>query len=121
MAGNYDSYVRTRSELEENQMKQYQKEQEQVGALCWSTAGTHIYHHGQCCCSCEEEGMLRCGSAAALLASTAVSSCSAQHRMCIRSGRDGRAWELRQWLGQPCRTVQPLGLRWRPRARRSRR
>lgn len=29
-SGNFDSYVRTRSELEENQMKQYQKEQDQV-------------------------------------------------------------------------------------------
>ncbi len=28
--GNYDTYVRTRTELEENQMKQWQKEQDQV-------------------------------------------------------------------------------------------
>ena len=28
--GNYDSYVKTRAELEENQMKQYSREQEQI-------------------------------------------------------------------------------------------
>ena len=31
--GNYDTYVRTRTELEENQMKQWQKEQDQVRPL----------------------------------------------------------------------------------------
>lgn len=29
-SGNYDTYVKTRSELEENQMKAYKKEQEQI-------------------------------------------------------------------------------------------
>lgn len=29
--GDYDTYVRTRAELEENQMKKYKWEQEQVG------------------------------------------------------------------------------------------
>ena len=28
--GNYDSYVKTRAELEENQMKQYNREQDQI-------------------------------------------------------------------------------------------
>lgn len=28
--GNYDSYVKTRAELEENQMKQYNREQEEI-------------------------------------------------------------------------------------------
>ena len=34
LAGDYDTYVRTRAELEENQMKKYKWEQEQVGACC---------------------------------------------------------------------------------------
>ena len=28
--GNYDSYMKTRAELEENQMKQYSREQDQI-------------------------------------------------------------------------------------------
>ena len=28
--GNYDSYIKTRAELEENQMKQYSREQDQI-------------------------------------------------------------------------------------------
>ncbi|KAM7279934.1 hypothetical protein ACFE04_007068 [Oxalis oulophora] len=32
-SGNYDQYVQTRSELEENQMKQYKWEQEQISAM----------------------------------------------------------------------------------------
>ena len=31
--GNYDQYVQTRSELEENQMKQYKWEQEQIASM----------------------------------------------------------------------------------------
>jgi ATP-binding cassette subfamily F protein 2 len=31
--GNYDQYVKTRAELEENQMKQYNKEQEQIAHM----------------------------------------------------------------------------------------
>jgi ATP-binding cassette, subfamily F, member 2 len=31
--GNYDQYVQTRSELEENQMKQYKWEQEQISSM----------------------------------------------------------------------------------------
>src|SRR5688572_21873297 len=31
--GNYDQYVKTRAELEENQMKQYNKEQEQISHM----------------------------------------------------------------------------------------
>ncbi|KAK9840983.1 hypothetical protein WJX81_003709 [Elliptochloris bilobata] len=31
--GNYDTYVRTRTELEENQMKQWQKEQDQIASM----------------------------------------------------------------------------------------
>lgn len=30
MKGNFDSYVKTRAELEENQMKQYNWEQDQI-------------------------------------------------------------------------------------------
>ena len=30
MKGNYDSYVKTRAEIEENQMKQYAREQDQI-------------------------------------------------------------------------------------------
>lgn len=32
-AGNYDTYVRTRAELEENQMKKYKWEQEQIANM----------------------------------------------------------------------------------------
>ena len=43
--GNYDSYVRTRAELEENQMKQYQWEQDQ---FC-SHEGLHcLFRSRQC-------------------------------------------------------------------------
>lgn len=34
-AGDYDTYVRTRAELEENQMKKYKWEQEQVWLTSW--------------------------------------------------------------------------------------
>ena len=30
LKGNYDSYVKTRAEVEENQMKQYSREQDQI-------------------------------------------------------------------------------------------
>jgi hypothetical protein len=45
--GNYDSYVQTRAELEENQMKKWKWEQEQVSdnhiCFVWATEG----HRGQ--------------------------------------------------------------------------
>jgi len=41
--GNYDAFVRTRQELEENQMKRYNKEQDEINHMkvgCFFRAGT---------------------------------------------------------------------------------
>ena len=32
-SGNYDSYVRTKAEMEEHQMKRYQQEQDQIASM----------------------------------------------------------------------------------------
>ena len=38
LKGNYDSYVKTRAEIEENQMKQYAREQDQIKHMKVSVA-----------------------------------------------------------------------------------
>ena len=38
LKGNYDSYVKTREEIEENQMKQYAREQDQIKHMKVSVA-----------------------------------------------------------------------------------
>lgn len=44
LQGNYDSYIQTRNELEENQMKRYQREQDQIAHMKVSNKIIRTFH-----------------------------------------------------------------------------